>query len=92
MGEDQVTLHIDGHDTGLAVVPGTVGDTGIDINRPRALGFPVRMFTVLFALGRLPGWISRWKETTDDPNTRIGRPRRVCTGEALRDYVPIADR
>ena len=58
----------------------------------RALGFPVRMFTVLFALGRLPGWISQWKEMTEDPNTRIGRPRQVYTGEVLRDYVSITDR
>ncbi len=58
----------------------------------RALGFPMRMFTVLFAIGRLPGWIAQWKEMVEDPNTRIGRPRQVYTGEVLRDYVPAADR
>jgi citrate synthase len=58
----------------------------------RALGFPVRMFTVLFAIGRLPGWIAQWKEMTEDPNTRIGRPRQVYTGEVLRDYAPVDGR
>jgi citrate synthase len=58
----------------------------------RALGFPVRMFTVLFAIGRLPGWIAQWKEMMQDPNTRIGRPRQVYIGEVLRDYVPADGR
>jgi len=58
----------------------------------RALGFPVRMFTVLFAIGRLPGWIAQWKEMMEDPDTRIGRPRQVYLGEVLRDYVPAAER
>ena len=58
----------------------------------RALGFPVRMFTVLFAIGRLPGWIAQWKEMMEDPNTRIGRPRQVYLGEVLRDYVPVDGR
>ena len=51
----------------------------------RALGFPMRMFTVLFALGRLPGWIAQWKEMTEDPDTKIGRPRQVYVGHAKRD-------
>ena len=58
----------------------------------RALGFPVRMFTVLFAIGRLPGWIAQWKEMSEDPNTRIGRPRQIYVGYDDRDYAPIADR
>jgi citrate synthase len=58
----------------------------------RALGFPVRMFTVLFAIGRLPGWIANWKEMHDDPLTRIGRPRQIYTGEQERDVVPIDSR
>jgi citrate synthase len=58
----------------------------------KAMGFPTRMFTVLFALGRLPGWISQWCEMINDPTTKIGRPRQVYVGEVLRDYVPIADR
>jgi citrate synthase len=58
----------------------------------RALGFPVRMFTVLFAIGRLPGWIAQWKEMAEDPDTRIGRPRQVYLGEVERDYVALADR
>jgi citrate synthase len=58
----------------------------------RALGFPVRMFTVLFAIGRLPGWIAQWKEMNEDPNTRIGRPRQIYTGEVERDYQTIEGR
>jgi citrate synthase len=58
----------------------------------RALGFPTNMFTVLFALGRLPGWIAHWKEMHDQPSTKIGRPRQIYTGENARDYVPIEKR
>lgn len=58
----------------------------------KAMGFPTRMFTVLFALGRLPGWIAQWREMIDDPDTKIGRPRQVYVGEVLRDYRPIASR
>jgi len=58
----------------------------------RALGIPTNMFTVMFALGRLPGWIAHWKEMVDDPQTKIGRPRQVYTGEKLRTYVPIEQR
>ncbi len=52
----------------------------------KALGFPTPMFTVLFALGRLPGWIAQWREMIADPSTKIGRPRQVYTGEAMRHY------
>ncbi|MCU1673552.1 MAG: citrate (Si)-synthase [Frankiales bacterium] len=52
----------------------------------RAMGFPTRMFTVLFALGRLPGWIAQWREMMSDPATKIGRPRQVYTGPAERPY------
>ncbi|HEX5149318.1 MAG TPA: citrate synthase [Candidatus Limnocylindrales bacterium] len=58
----------------------------------RALGFPVGMFTVLFAIGRLPGWIAQWREMMTDPNSRIGRPRQLYIGEAKRAYVPITER
>ena len=58
----------------------------------RALGIPTNMFTVMFALGRLPGWIAHWKEMVDDPSTKIGRPRQIYTGEQLRHYVPIDQR
>ena len=58
----------------------------------RAMGFPTRMFTVLFALGRLPGWIAQWREMMDDPHTRIGRPRQLYVGAGERSVVPIADR
>ena len=52
----------------------------------KAMGFPTHMFTVLFALGRLPGWIAQWREMIEDPDTKIGRPRQVYNGEILRDY------
>ena len=58
----------------------------------QAMGFPTKMFTVLFALGRLPGWIAQWREMIEDPSTKIGRPRQVYVGEALRDYTPISAR
>jgi citrate synthase len=55
----------------------------------RAMGFPTRMFTVLFALGRLPGWIAQWREMIADPATKIGRPRQVYVGETERSFVPL---
>jgi citrate synthase len=58
----------------------------------KAMGFPPRMFTVMFALGRLPGWIAQWREMIDDPQTKIGRPRQVYVGEPARDYLPVAAR
>ena len=58
----------------------------------RAMGFPTNMFTVLFALGRLPGWIAHWKEMTEDSTTKIGRPRQIYTGPTLRQYVEIEKR
>jgi citrate synthase len=58
----------------------------------KAMGFPAEMFTVLFALGRLPGWIAQWREMMADPATKIGRPRQVYTGPAERTYVPIGHR
>ena len=53
----------------------------------RAMGIPVDMFTVIFAIGRMPGWIAHWKEVADNPATRISRPRQVYTGPTQRDYV-----
>jgi len=58
----------------------------------RAIGIPVNMFTVMFAVGRLPGWIAQWKEMMDDPTHRITRPRQVYTGDNATDFVPIAER
>ncbi|MBR7742969.1 citrate synthase [Phycicoccus sp. BSK3Z-2] len=58
----------------------------------KSMGFPTRMFTVLFALGRLPGWIAQWREMIADPTTKIGRPRQVYTGEGARDYVALNQR
>ncbi|MBK8463556.1 MAG: citrate synthase [Nigerium sp.] len=58
----------------------------------QAMGFPVEMFTVLFALGRLPGWIAQWREMVNDPTNKIGRPRQIYVGETKRDYVPVSER
>ncbi|MBB5113709.1 citrate synthase [Micromonospora echinospora] len=58
----------------------------------KAMGFPTKMFTVLFALGRLPGWIAQWREMINDPETKIGRPRQIYTGAVERDYVPADKR
>jgi citrate synthase len=58
----------------------------------KAMGFPTRMFTVLFALGRLPGWIAQWREMIEDPATKIGRPRQVYVGATERSYVPLSER
>ena len=58
----------------------------------RAIGFPTRMFTVLFAIGRVPGWIAQWQEMITDPETKIGRPRQVYIGEDARDYTQIGKR
>jgi len=57
----------------------------------RALGFPTDMFTVLFALGRLPGWIAQWKEMRENKEP-IGRPRQIFTGEVVRKYVELSVR
>jgi citrate synthase len=58
----------------------------------RAMGFPTRMFTVLFAIGRLPGWLAHWKEMMESPATKIGRPRQIYVGPTKRPYVPIEER
>jgi citrate synthase len=58
----------------------------------KAMGFPVSMFTVLFAVARTSGWIAQWKEMIEDPGQKIGRPRQLYTGSPLRDYVPLAKR
>jgi citrate synthase len=58
----------------------------------RAMGIPENMFTVLFAIGRLPGWIAQWKESQEDPDFKIQRPRQIYTGPTIRHYVPIQER
>ena len=58
----------------------------------RAMGFPTKMFTVLFAMGRLPGWIAHWKEMMESDKTKIGRPRQIYTGPTDTHYLPIDDR
>ena len=57
-----------------------------------AIGTPANMFTAMFAVGRLPGWIAQWMELHGDPDFKIGRPRQVYTGATGRPYVPIGER
>ncbi|MCJ7594266.1 MAG: citrate synthase [Desulfobacterales bacterium] len=58
----------------------------------RAMGIPLNMFTVMFAIGRLPGWISQWKESMDDPDWKLHRPRQIYTGLNEKPYIPIDQR
>jgi citrate synthase len=58
----------------------------------RAIGLPIEMFTVIFAIGRMPGWIANFKEIMDDPKSRISRPRQIYTGPTLSHYLPIDQR
>lgn len=58
----------------------------------RAMGIPTEMFTVMFAMGRMPGWIAQWKEMIEAPGAKIGRPRQIYTGHLTRDFTPIAQR
>ncbi len=58
----------------------------------RSIGIPTNMFTVMFAIGRLPGWIAQWKESIDDPNWKLSRPRQIYTGPKETRYVPIEER
>ena len=57
-----------------------------------AMGFPVEVFPVLFAIGRTPGWIAQWQEMLLDPEQKIARPRQLYVGSGKRDYVPIEQR
>jgi citrate synthase len=58
----------------------------------RLIGIPLNMFTVMFAIGRLPGWIAQWKESMDDPNWKLCRPRQIYKGPRETAYVPIHER
>jgi citrate synthase len=58
----------------------------------RAMGIPTNMFTVMFAIGRLPGWIAQWKESVDDPDWRIARPRQIYQGQQVSRYIPLDER
>ena len=58
----------------------------------RAIGIPTNMFTVMFAIGRLPGWIAQWKESIDDPNWKLCRPSQIYTGPNDTRYVSIEER
>ncbi len=58
----------------------------------RAIGIPLNMFTVMFAIGRIPGWVANWREVRNNPDGRIYRPRQVYTGPTERQYVPMEQR
>jgi citrate synthase len=58
----------------------------------QAMGYPTDYFTVLFALGRLPGWLAQWEEMLNDPEQRISRPRQIYVGAPERDFVPLSGR
>jgi len=58
----------------------------------RAIGIPLNMFTVMFAIGRMPGWIAHWREVHLNPKARIYRPRQIYTGATQRDYVAVGKR
>ena len=58
----------------------------------RAMGIPTNMFTVCFAIGRLPGWIAQWKEQHDDPTSKILRPRQIYIGPTESEYKPLSER
>jgi citrate synthase len=58
----------------------------------RAIGIPTNMFTVMFSIGRLPGWIAQWKEHNATPGVKISRPRQIYTGNNETDFIPIENR
>ena len=58
----------------------------------KAMGFPLDMFPVLFAIGRMPGWLAHWKEAHENPKNKIGRPRQIYTGPTERKYVALEQR
>ncbi|MBM7367473.1 citrate synthase [Gordonia hydrophobica] len=87
-GLEEVALH-DDYFVERKLYPNVDFYTGVIY---RAMGFPTRMFTVLFALGRLPGWIAHWREMHADPTTKIGRPRQLYTGYTERPYTQMGDR
>ena len=85
---DEPSLDVHRHEPNTRAV----ADVERSLDFYKALGFPTEMFTVLFALGRLPGWIAQWREMIEDPQTKIGRPRQVYTGPNERDYTPVTSR
>jgi citrate synthase len=58
----------------------------------RAIGIPLNMFTVMFSIGRMPGWVANWHEVASDPKGRIYRPRQIYTGNPIREFVPMEQR
>ena len=58
----------------------------------QAIGIPLEMFTVIFSIGRMPGWIANYKEVMEDPESRIYRPRQIYQGPTLNHYVPLFER
>jgi len=85
---EEIVLH-DEYYVSRNLYPYTDFDSGIIY---RALGIPTNMFTVMFALGRLPGWIAQWKEMREDRETKIYRPRQIYIGSPPREFVPLGER
>ena len=85
---EEIALH-DEYFVSRKLYPNVDFYSGVIFN---ALGIPTNMFTVLFAMGRLPGWIAHWLEMRRDPDFRIGRPRQIYTGAEKRPYVPMEKR
>ncbi|MFC4554107.1 citrate synthase [Georgenia faecalis] len=88
MGLEDIALH-DDYFIERKLYPNVDFYTGLIY---KAMGFPTQMFTPLFAMGRLPGWIAQYREMIADPTTKIGRPRQVYTGEGERDFVALDQR
>ncbi len=88
LGLEEIALH-DDYFISRKLYPNVDFYTGIIY---KAMGFDESMFTPLFALGRMPGWIAQWREMMSDPQTKIGRPRQIYTGATERDYVPAEER
>jgi citrate synthase len=88
LGLEDIALH-DDYFISRKLYPNVDFYTGIIY---KAMGFDESMFTPLFALGRMPGWIAQWREMMSDPQTKIGRPRQIYTGATERDYVPAEER
>ena len=104
---EHVKIIYNGNEYELSVIAGSEGERAIDISQLRAsTGFITLdpgyantgscasniTFTVMFAIGRLPGWIAQWKESMDDPNWKLGRPRQIHTGPTLTKFVPVDER
>ncbi|MFP4037085.1 MAG: citrate/2-methylcitrate synthase [Desulfobacteraceae bacterium] len=94
--EHTARLIVDGKTFEIPILRGTKGERALDIssmvNVLRAMGIPLNIFTVMFAIGRLQDWIRQWKESIDDRDWKLQRHRQLYLGPELRDYVPMYKR